>query len=141
MTAQPWMKFYPRDWRGDQALRVVSLSARGLWIEMICIMHEATPYGHSMVGDQPLAESALARVVGASVEEIQAMLVELSAAGVLRRTRAGVIFSKRMTDDHKRSKREERRRWKLLKSQVKTANLQGALQGPLQLRSQMPELR
>ncbi|WP_454762357.1 hypothetical protein [Caulobacter segnis] len=104
MTAQPWMKFYPRDWRGDQALRVVSLSARGLWIEMICIMHEATPYGHLMVGDQPLAESALARVVGASVEEIQAMLVELSAAGVLRRTRAGVIFSKRMTDDHKRSK-------------------------------------
>ncbi|WP_454760599.1 hypothetical protein [Caulobacter segnis] len=141
MTAQPWMKFYPRDWRGDQALRVVSLSARGLWIEMICIMHEATPYGHLMVGDQPLAEFALARVVGASVEEIQAMLVELSAAGVLRRTRAGVIFSKRMTDDHKRSKEGERRRWKLLKSQVKTANLQGALQGPLQLRSQMPELR
>lgn len=104
MTAQPWMKFYPRDWRGDQALRLVSLQARGLWIEMICIMHEANPYGHLMIADQPLAETALARVVGASVEEIQAMLVELSDAGVLRRTRAGVIYSKRMTDDHKRSK-------------------------------------
>lgn len=104
MTSQPWMKFYPRDWRGDQALRVVSLAARGLWIEMISIMHEANPYGHLMVGDQPLAESALARVVGSTVEEVQALLVELGDAGVFRRTRSGVIYSKRMTDDHKRSK-------------------------------------
>ena len=41
--SQPWIKFYPRDWRGDQALRVVSLAARGLWIEMLSIMHEGQP--------------------------------------------------------------------------------------------------
>lgn len=29
-ASRPWMKFYPRDWRGDQALRAVSLTARGL---------------------------------------------------------------------------------------------------------------
>lgn len=103
MSAQPWIKFYPRDWRGDQALRLVSLQARGLWIEMLCIMHEATPYGHLLVGGQPVSNAALARVVGTSVEEIQALLVELHDAGVSRKTRAGVVYSKRMTDDHKRS--------------------------------------
>lgn len=103
MSAQPWMKFYPRDWRGDQALRVVSLPARGLWIEMLCVMHEGSPYGHLTVGAQPCSDAVLARLVGTSVEEVQALLVELGAAGVFRRTRGGVIYSKRMTDDHKRS--------------------------------------
>ena len=103
MSSQPWMKFYPRDWRGDQALRVVSLAARGLWMEMLCVMHEGAPYGHLTVGGQPLSDAALARLVGTGVEEVQALLVELRAAGVFRQTRGGVVYSKRMTDDHKRS--------------------------------------
>lgn len=101
--SQPWIKFYPRDWRGDQAVRSVSLAARGLWMDMLCIMHEASPYGHLMIGGQPVSEDALARVVGNDVGEVQALLVELHAATVFRRTRAGVIYSKRMTDDHKRA--------------------------------------
>ena len=101
--SQPWIKFYPRDWRGDQALRAVSLSARGLWMDMLTFMHEGTPYGHLTIGAQPIEVDALARLVGARVEEVQALLVELRTAGVFRQTRGGVIFSKRLTDDHKRS--------------------------------------
>jgi len=101
--SQPWLKFYPRDWRGDQALRMVSLGARGLWIEMLCIMHEAIPYGHLVIGAKPVEDAALARFVGSSVEEVHELLVELSTAGVFRRARGGVIYSKRMTDDFKRS--------------------------------------
>ncbi len=97
------MKFYPRDWRGDQALRVVSLAARGLWMEMLCIMHEASPYGHLMVGAKPLEVDVLARMSGAGTQEVQAMLVELQDAGVFSRTRNGVITSRRMIADHKRS--------------------------------------
>lgn len=103
MSDRPWMKFYPRDWRGDQALRLVSLSARGLWMEMLCVMHEASPYGHLLVAGQPVSDAALARSVGAHVGEVQALLVELRAAGVFRQTRGGVVYSKRMTDDYKRS--------------------------------------
>lgn len=103
MSDRPWLKFYPRDWRGDQALRLVSLPARGLWIEMLCIMHEATPYGHLVVGAKPLEAGDLARLVGISIEEVRALLVELTDAEVLRKTRAGVIYSKRMIADHKRA--------------------------------------
>lgn len=111
MSEQPWIKFYPRDWRGDQALRLVSLSARGLWIEMMCLMHEAAPYGHLLVGNRPVSDEVLARVVGSSVQEVQASLDELQSAGVFRRARNGVITSKRMIADDKRSK--EGRRAKL----------------------------
>jgi hypothetical protein len=103
MSGHPWIKFYPSDWRADQALRVVSLAARGLWMEMLCLMHEATPYGHLLVGDQPVSGDVLARLAGASPSEIQALLVELQSARVFRQTRAGVIYSKRMTDDYKKA--------------------------------------
>jgi hypothetical protein len=49
----PWMKFYPADWRSDPMLRLCSLAARGLWAEMICLMHEAEPYGSLLVNGNP----------------------------------------------------------------------------------------
>ena len=52
----PWMKFYPSDWRADPALRMCSLGARGLWAEMMCIMHEAEPYGCLLVNGQAIGE-------------------------------------------------------------------------------------
>jgi replicative DNA helicase len=63
-SAHPWLKFYPRDWRGDQALRAVSIAARGLWIEMLCVMHEASPYGHLILGGRAVSNDVLARVAG-----------------------------------------------------------------------------
>jgi hypothetical protein len=98
------MKFYPRDWRGDQALRLVSLPARGLWIDMLCVMYEATPYGHLIIGDQPVSDADLARLAGSDAEQIQALLVELLGARVARRTRGGVIYSKRMIADDTKAK-------------------------------------
>jgi hypothetical protein len=47
--------------------------------------------------------AALARLVGASEVEVQALLVELRDAGVSRQTRGGVVYSKRLIADQKRS--------------------------------------
>lgn len=110
----PWIKFYPRDWRGDQALRAVSIAARGLWMEMLCIMHEASPYGHLILGGQPVSNDVLARMAGGGVDEVSALLIELENAGVLSRTRKGVIYSRRMVKDKWRSEKGRKavkKRW------------------------------
>lgn len=110
----PWMKFYPRDWRGDQALRAVSVAARGLWMECLCIMHEAKPYGHLVLNGAPVEADALARMTGVSVDEVSALLAELRQAGVLSMTSKGVVFSRRMTKDHARAQKGRKaanRRW------------------------------
>lgn len=100
----PWMKFYPTDWRGDQGLRAVSLSARGLWIEMLMIMHEADPYGYLVLGTRPVSNDILARMVSAQPFEIEQLLAELENAGVFNRTgRGGVIYSRRMTKDRQKA--------------------------------------
>ena len=110
----PWMKFYPRDWRGDQALRAVSISARGLWVEMLCIMHEASPYGHLVLGGRDVSNDELARMSGAGAEGVGDILSELESAGVFSRTRKGVIYSRRMVKDKARSEKGRKavnRRW------------------------------
>jgi hypothetical protein len=95
MSVHPWMKFYPRDWRGEQALRAVSLAARGLWIECLCVMHEAKPYGHLVLNGKPVDDDTLARMTGVPVDEVSALMAELREAGVLSVTGKGVVFSRR----------------------------------------------
>ena len=101
MTKLPWFKFYPADWRAEPALRMVSMQARGLWIECLCLMHEAEPYGHLVVRESPLDAVALASIVSAPEQEVRACLHELESAGVLSRNRDGVAFCRRMVRDAK----------------------------------------
>lgn len=98
-----WMKFYPRDWRGDQALRSVSIAARGLWIEMLFIMHEATPYGHLLLGKRPIDLTTLASMTGVPLDLTEQLFAELKRANVFTINKRGVVISRRMVDDAKRS--------------------------------------
>jgi hypothetical protein len=40
-----WGKFFWADWSNDTALRLCSIPARGLWMEMLCLMAQGDPYG------------------------------------------------------------------------------------------------
>ena len=95
--ADPWYKFYPTDWQSDPALRMCNLAARGLWIEMLCLMHKAHPYGHLLVNGQSPTDTQLGVLVGAPPDQVAAMLGDLEIAGVFSRTRAGVIYSRKMS--------------------------------------------
>lgn len=113
--AQPWMKFYPADWRADPALRMCSLAARGLWVEMLSIMHEAEPYGYLLVNGRPVTDAQLAVLAAAPSDQVPSLLDELETAGVFSRTRKGVIFSRRMVRDEKKSeegRKSVEKRWK-----------------------------
>lgn len=105
MNKLPWFKFYPSDWRAEPSLRMVSLEARGLWIECLCVMHEAEPYGHLMVRGVPLEVPALAAIVGSTEQAVRAGLHELEEAGALSKNRDGVIVSRRMVRDAKNRER------------------------------------
>ena len=99
MTKLPWLKFYPGDWRADPALRVCSLAARGLWLEMLGVMHEAAPRCHLLVKGRQVTVKQLAVLTGSSVEECSRLSEELEFAGVFDRRKNGVIVSRRMEKD------------------------------------------
>jgi len=100
---QPWLKFFPSDWRADPALRMCSLAARGLWIEMLCLMHEARPHGSLLVNGKPVTPARLANLVGAGVAEVEGFLAELEEAGVFSRDESGALYSRRMRRDEERA--------------------------------------
>lgn len=96
---RPAFQFYPGDWLQDAALRVVSVGARGLWMEMICLMHQGSDYGYLKVNHKVILPANLARMCGATLLEVEGWLVELSEAGVYSIDDAGCIFSRRMIRD------------------------------------------
>jgi hypothetical protein len=98
---RPWFQFYPADWRNDAALRLVSLAARGLWWEMLCIMHMAEPYGHLVSGGRPIDEAGLARLVSEAPRDVSRWLAELRGRDIFSVTDTGCIYSRRMVRDEK----------------------------------------
>jgi hypothetical protein len=97
------MKFYPQDWRADEKLRMCSLAARGLWMEMLAIMHRSDRYGQLLVGGNVPTPAQLAVQAGSSETEVEALLAELRNAGVFSVSGAGAIYSRRMIRDEKRA--------------------------------------
>lgn len=96
---RPSFQFYPSDWLRDTALRSCSIGARGLWIDMICFMHEGNPYGTLKVGSKVILPVNLAAMVGVTLPEVEGWLVELESAHVFDRGDEGEIMSRRMIRD------------------------------------------
>lgn len=98
---RPAFQFYPADWRKDPALSACSLSARGLWIELMCIAHEASAYGVLSINGKPMAPAQIARMVGESPAAVVKLIAELEDAGVFSRDAQGCIYSRRMVKDER----------------------------------------
>jgi len=103
MARRPYMKFYTGDWMSDVALKSCSLAARGLWIDMLCLMSQGEPRGYLGVkgGDNLLVnlEDKLVVYVGVNPDELKPLLEELGRLDVFSRTEDGVIYSRRMVRD------------------------------------------
>lgn len=121
------MKFYPADWRSDPALRSCTISARGLWIEMMAIMHEAEPYGSLLVKGKRVDKKQLAALAGVPERECTALLLELEGMRVFERDTDGTIYSRRMRRDHARA---EEGRKQVSKRWTKKENEEKPTRGP-----------
>jgi hypothetical protein len=100
---RPAFQFYPGDWLRDPAVRSVSLAARGLWTDMLCLMFESDRKGYLCVNGKPVSAAVLARMTGGTTDEVSQLLTELEASGVFSRTEHGMIYSRRMVrDENKR---------------------------------------
>jgi hypothetical protein len=98
---RPAFQFYPGDWRKDVELRACSLAARGLWIDLMCVMHECDPYGHLALNGAPMTPAKIAGQIGVTPPQVKKLLDELLENGVARKLDNGTIYSKRMVDDER----------------------------------------
>lgn len=91
------MKFYPSDWRAEASLRLCSIGARGLWMEMLALMHDSD--GFLLVNGNAMTSKQLSALSGCGLADVETLLSELSEAGVFSVDESGVIFSRRMRRD------------------------------------------
>ena len=107
-TKRPAFQWYPGDAQRDTALRACPLEARGLWREMLDLMHDGEPYGHLTAGGVAIDPPTLAGMAGITPRKCTALLHELERRGVFSRTPDGVIYSRRMVkDEHIRAVRAQ----------------------------------
>ena len=98
--AVAWVKWHFSKWRNEPTLRMCSLSARGLWADLLAIMHECEPYGHLVINGQKPSAKQIASMVGMTSErEVTTALKELQDNGVFSLTDNGVIYSRRLVRD------------------------------------------
>lgn len=100
MAKLPAFQFYPGDWRRDVALQRCSIAARGVWLELMCLMHDGVPYGHLATEQGSITDPrVIGRLIGCTPREVTRALEELNRGGVCSVTEAGVLYSRRMVRD------------------------------------------
>jgi hypothetical protein len=94
----PAIQLYPGDWLKDD-IAGCSIAAQGLWLRMMFVMHESERYGHLQKNSSPIPPEAVARRCGVTLEQYDALLSELSRAGVPSINDDGILYSRRMVRD------------------------------------------
>jgi hypothetical protein len=142
---QPWLKWYPADWRADPRLRMCSAAARGVWIDLLGYMHEAEPYGHLVIAGHKPTTQELAALIGLPVPVVAKALEELARREVFSVDSEGRIYSRRMVRDKEKADRD-RENGKgggnpKLRAAGKPENETGGITPPIKPRYQRPEDR
>lgn len=93
------MQFYTGDWLKDPALTVCPPSARGVWIDLLCAMHESGRSGELRGSREQLAQ--IARCQTAELTQALTDLQTTGAACVTERNGLVTVMCRRMNREHK----------------------------------------
>lgn len=95
----PAFQFYPADWRKDPGVQALSYHDRGVWFEILCLMHESEQRGKLTLNGNPMPEDALARLLGLDKQNLTKVISTLLEYGVASRDISGCLINRRMVKD------------------------------------------
>ncbi len=103
----PAIQFYPADWRKDPGVQSLTFEHRGIWFEIICLMHESEQRGKLLLKGMPMPEDALARLLGLDKQILTTCITTLIQYGVASKCPdTGALMNRRMVrDEELRQKR------------------------------------
>jgi hypothetical protein len=96
-----WIKFFPAEYETAPELRMCSLAAQGLWMRLLCRMHDGVPSGHLTIKGRAPTIAEIGAIIGHDQDVVEPLIEELRVNGVFSETSAGVIFSRRLVRDAK----------------------------------------
>jgi hypothetical protein len=100
MGKLPAIQFYPGDWRKDVGVQSLAFHDRGVWFEILMLMHESERRGVLTLNGKPMSDDALARLLGLDKQILTTTLSELITTGVAsREPDTGALMCRRMVRD------------------------------------------
>ncbi len=112
MGKLPAFMFYPGDWQKDPCLRRCSKAAKGVWMDLLCLLFECPVRGVFVdASGKPWSDEEIAEAIGGDIGANLGYIAELVSKGVAQRDTRGAIFSRRMVrDEQNRRSATERKR-------------------------------
>lgn len=100
MNKLPAFQFYPGDWRKDTGVQSLDFFTRGVWFEILCLMHESERRGILTLNGKAMPEDALARLLGLDKQILTTTLTTLLTHGVASlEDETGALMCRRMVRD------------------------------------------
>jgi hypothetical protein len=100
MSKLPAIQFYPGDWRKDVGVQSLNYHDRGVWFEMLLLMHDGEVRGKLMLGGKAMTDEILASVLRIRIEVLTVTIQTLIDRGVTERDkRTGALINRRMIRD------------------------------------------
>ena len=99
MMESPAFQFYPEDWLSNIKLQLCSMTAQGLLINLICLMHQSEKYGYLLINGSQPDHKMVMKLLRMNYKTFNKALNELLSCGVLKEDEEGVIYCKRMVKD------------------------------------------
>src|SRR3990167_4535342 len=100
MSKLPSWQFYPGDWRKDPGVQALSYEERGIWFEILLLMHESEERGKLLLNGQPMSIDRLARLLGLDKDKINSAINTLLELGVMSTyLKTGILYNRRMVRD------------------------------------------
>lgn len=97
---RPSFQFYPNDWLNDPKLRMADWEVKGLWIDLLCYMHNEYHYGYLRVGEKYLDENGIKQLLNANTKRFHRVFNALITLDIIGDDDLG-FFSKRMVEDER----------------------------------------
>ncbi len=104
----PHIQFYVGDWRKDLGIQSLSYHHRGIWLELLMLMHCSEQRGRLVLNGKPMSNLNLARLLGLTEQETTDAVKCLLEGGVASRDQNGALINRRMVrEEELRRKRRE----------------------------------
>lgn len=105
----PAFQLYPGDWRKDPGVQALDFEYRGVWFELLLLMHESDQRGKLLLNGKAMPDEAIARLLGLDKQKfskIKSTLLDYGVASICEET--GALINRRMVRDEEiRQKRRE----------------------------------
>lgn len=109
MGKLPAFLFYPRDWLIDPELCRCTVAARGVLMDVLCLMFESNPRGILQTNGTAWTLQEVARALRGPYRQNLKLLGELVKKAALGLTDSGALYSRRMVKDEERRQQDAAR--------------------------------